>query len=437
VSPLIFPLEADLEGDLADRLSDRGIEASPFWPVLHPAVPHEAFPGAASWRKRFLALPVHQELRPDDLERVIDVVRGRARRPALTLEPLGDLESVRDEWNELAEASGNIFSTWEWASLWWRHFGDGRAHMATVCRDSSGRAFAILPLYVSSGKMLRIARFLGHGPGDQLGPICAPRDRVRAAGALRTLLAGSRAWDIFLGEPLPGDECWSSLLGGRTIERAGSPAIRFAGESWDEFLASLSSRFRHEIRADERKLKSEHTVGFRLAGDPSRLQTDLDTLFALHAARWPDSAFCTHHQRFHRDFAHAALERGWLRLWFLEIDERPVAAWYGFRFAGVESHYQGGRDLAWSRSSVGLVLLAHSIREALIDGMREYRFLRGGEQHKYRFTKDDPGLETVALARGAPGRVALTSHAFARTARGVARRSSALDDALRRLSRRR
>jgi CelD/BcsL family acetyltransferase involved in cellulose biosynthesis len=49
-------------------------------------------------------------------------------------------------------------------------------------------------------------------------------------------------------------------------------------------------------------------------------------------------------------------------------------------------------------------LLAHTIRAALDDGIREYRFLRGGEAYKHRFATEDPGLQTVTFARGARGR---------------------------------
>ena len=59
----------------------------------------------------------------------------------------------------------------------------------------------------------------------------------------------------------------------------------------------------------------------------------------------------------------------------------PAPAWYGFRFGCVESYYQAGRDPTRRRLR-RLRSLAHSIREAANDGMREYRFLRGGEPFK-------------------------------------------------------
>ena len=134
-------------------------------------------------------------------------------------------------------------------------------------------------------------------------------------------------------------------------------------------------------------------------------------LFALHrAARGrADSSFAGAAAAFHREFAAYALAHGWLRLWFLELDGRPRAAWYGFRFAGVESYYQAGRDPECRDASVGFVLLAHSIRAALDDGIREYRFLRGDEPYKYRFAESDPGLESIAVAHGASARSALAA----------------------------
>ena len=86
-----------------------------------------------------------------------------------------------------------------------------------------------------------------------------------------------------------------------------------------------------------------------------------------------------HDTAFHRELAREALARGWLRLWLLELDGRPIAAWHGFRVGPVASYYQAGRDPSYERFSVGFVLLAHSIRSAIAEGATEYRFGRGDE----------------------------------------------------------
>jgi CelD/BcsL family acetyltransferase involved in cellulose biosynthesis len=336
------------------------------------------------------------------------VNRIRAHDEPLRLERLDFLEASREEWTRLAEASGNVFLTWEWIATWWKHFGAGRPHLAMVCREAAGRVVAILPLVVAKRGPLKVVRFMGHGPADELGPVCASEDRPRAARAMSGALAEADG-DLFLGEQLPGNSDWSGWAGGKTVRWEASPVIHSTGRGWEGYLSSKSANFREQVRARERRLLRRHELTYRLASDPGRLQADLDVLFSLHHARWRGRASAFQWEAFHREFASAALERGWLRLWFLELDGRPAAAWYGFRFSDVEAFYQSGRDPRWERASLGFVLLAHSIREALDDGIREYRLLRGDEPYKYRFAGTDPGVITVAVGRGALGSAAVTA----------------------------
>jgi CelD/BcsL family acetyltransferase involved in cellulose biosynthesis len=341
------------------------------------------------------------------------------RVPEWTLEPLDGLSGAREEWSALAEQAGNLFATWEWADAWWRVYGKGQTLAVTACRDADGRLAAILPLYVSRRGPVRALRFIGNGPADQLGPICAPEDRQATAEALQRLLEERRgSWDVFLAERLATAEGWTGRLGAEVVHRESSPTLHMAGRSYDEYLAASSKNFREQMKRRARKLAREHEVEFRLS-DGEHLEADLETLFRLHDARWSGageetSAFEEARQRFHTAFARHALDRGWLRLWVLEADGKAVACWYGFRFAQIDWYYQSGRDPEWERESVGFVLLAHTIKEAFDGGVLEYRLLRGGEGYKDRFASDDPGLETVALARGPVGRAALLAARAAR-----------------------
>lgn len=328
----------------------------------------------------------------------------------MTLEPLGSLDRARAAWHGLAEANGNLFATFEWAEAWCRHFlGDRELHLLAVRRED-GTASALLPLVASRRRPLRVLRWVGDGPADRLGPLCAPEDRPEAAAAVRTALRDLRA-DLLVGDAMPLDEGWEPLLGGTALRREASPVLATEGRSWDEFLASRSRNFREQVRRRERKLGKEHDLRFRLSDDPDRLDDDMRTLFALHDARWGGGVetFAGPRAAFHLDFARAALEQGWLRLWLLELDGAPVAAWHGFRYAGCEWYYQMGRDPRFDRQSVGFVLLCHTMREAFDGGVREYRLLRGNEEYKDRFATHDPGLATVAVARTVRGRAAIAA----------------------------
>jgi CelD/BcsL family acetyltransferase involved in cellulose biosynthesis len=344
----------------------------------------------------------------------------------MTVETVADLESVRPEWTEAAERAGDIFATWEWADTWWRHFGGGRPLLVSVCRDAAGRVLGVLPLYMATTRPLRMLRFLGSGPADRQGPICAEADRPALASALHDALARTLPrWDLLLAERLPVEDGWGSLLGTSPIMWEGCPVLEIDGRGWDELLAARSSNFRQQVRSRERRLARAHALRFRLADDPARLERDFATLVRLHDARWSaggSTAFAGRRRAFHEEFAAVALERGWLRLWFLELDERPVAAWYGFRYGGAEWFYQGGRDPSHDRLSVGFVLMAHTVREAAEAGMERYHLLRGDEPYKGRFASDDPGVETAALPGGVRGRAALAAARAARSLPSVARR---------------
>ncbi len=325
---------------------------------------------------------------------------GSAAADELELDPIEHLDDLRAEWTALALATGHPFATWEWNACWWRWFGSGRALYCFSCRDQTGALVAILPLYVARTRPLRVARFLGYA--DLHSPVCAPADRVLAAHAVRQAMRRPGGCSLILAERLPCEQGWGELSGGTLLTRHENPVLSLAGISWEEYLASKSRNFREQVRRKERRLVEERGLTFRLT-DPSHLDDDLDALFRLHAARWGDQStgcFAGDRGRFHRDFAGLALRRGWLRLWLAEINAEPVAAWYGWRFAGVEWYFQAGRDPRLDSYSLGFVTLAHTVREACRDGVSAYNFLAGGDVYKWRFTAEDPGSETRLLSAG-------------------------------------
>src|SRR5690242_550930 len=269
---------------------------------------------------------------------------------------LDDLDPT--EWGRLAERAGTVFATRVWLRPWWRHYGKARRQLIGVAR-AGGDLTAIVPLYEWWKEGVPVLRFVGHGPSDQLGPICAPLSEPAAAAGVREALgAVPLRHFVLLAEQVAGDQHFGQLTGARPLYREESPVLTFEHDSWDEFLRQRGRNFRQQVRRFPRKLSELGMVSYRLATDPERLPRDFDTLVRLHRQRWGGaaSAFLLA-EPFHREFAAEALRRGWLRLWFLEIDGKPVAALHGFRFAGSECAYQAGRDPAFERQPLGFVLL--------------------------------------------------------------------------------
>ena len=73
-SPLAFPIEVDQKPVVVARLAEQGVIDGKLWCVPHPLLDVAAYPRARALRTRLIGLPVHQELRPRDVERIIYAV---------------------------------------------------------------------------------------------------------------------------------------------------------------------------------------------------------------------------------------------------------------------------------------------------------------------------------------------------------------------------
>ena len=86
---------------------------------------------------------------------------------------------------------------------------------------------------------------------------------------------------------------------------------------------------------------------------------------------------------FFREVAEGFLASGRLRLAFLSAQGVDVAAVFQFRTDGAFLLYNSGYDPKLRAANPGLVLIARSIGQAIVEGCSEYDFLRGTERYKY------------------------------------------------------
>jgi dTDP-4-amino-4,6-dideoxygalactose transaminase len=76
-SPFVLPVVTTDKPALLARLRARGVDAVDLWSRPHPALEGGVgYPGAATRRASTVALPVHQELGPGDLERIAWAMEG-------------------------------------------------------------------------------------------------------------------------------------------------------------------------------------------------------------------------------------------------------------------------------------------------------------------------------------------------------------------------
>lgn len=75
-SPFVLPVRTADKPALLAWLRARGVDAVDLWSRPHPALDAAGYPGASARRASTVALPVHQELAPEDLQRIAWAMEG-------------------------------------------------------------------------------------------------------------------------------------------------------------------------------------------------------------------------------------------------------------------------------------------------------------------------------------------------------------------------
>ena len=318
--------------------------------------------------------------------------RREREQTARRTETLTELGPLAGEWNRLALAAGTPFMAAEWLEAWSEAFGHGESSW-TVLRDEDGsiRAGAYCR-HAGFRRLLSTTNEHGH---DWEILACDDTARAELCAALIDREDTSRV--AFEGMIAGGPSARAVV---DELERAGyrilaaeepcSPWLELPG-GWEELIQSVSGSLRSQIGRRRRMLEREGQLTFRVAGKPATLERDLATFLELEASGWKGrdgTAIASQPaiERLYREFAAGAAERGWLRLYLLELDGVAIAADYGCAFAGTGIFMKTGFDEAYSRFSPGLVLRADVLRSSIEENLSAYDFLGQPDTYKTRWT---------------------------------------------------
>jgi CelD/BcsL family acetyltransferase involved in cellulose biosynthesis len=321
------------------------------------------------------------------------------------LADFGGLDEKR--WNGLLERSSmaSAFLTWQWQTRWAEAFAAGRPLHLLSATDEDGSLVGLLPLYEEAPGLLRLLG--GVDVSDYLDLIAAAgREREVWEALLRHRMARPGEWDLHglraasptvaLVPPL------ATSLGLRAacVVEERCPVLALPA-TWDEYLGRLDGRHRHELRRKMRRLEREMPgAAVRAHAGPEGWDEALGEFLRLHRlskagkARFMDETM----ERFFREATQDLATAGWMRLWFLDWQGAPIAAFLCLEYAGTVGLYNSGFQPAHARLSPGIVLLAHVIRDAIERGLGTFDFLRGEEPYKYAFGPAPEDLFNVRIA---------------------------------------
>lgn len=338
-------------------------------------------------------------------------------------------EGLRAEWNALLRAGGipSPFLTWEWMYTWWKTYGekDPANQLCVVITRADEALLAVLPAYIREQRMMgrkfRELRFLGSEfeSSDYLELIHRQGADGTLAADLFTFLAGPQGpgvdlfylLNILEDRPFAGE--LQQLAGSAGFEEVTRhhricPYLPLSG-SYEDFLKSLSSNMRYNIRRRSRKLFDHFHATLDMVTSPAEIDEAIDELFRLHEKRFEsknEQSIFQYDLRsgFHKQVARLFLEEDILRFFRLRVEGKTIAMLYCFQFAGELFYFQAGMDPDWEKHSVGMVLMAGAIQYAFEHRLSRFDFMRGAEEYKFKWTDQVRNMVLIELACSRKGK---------------------------------
>lgn len=171
--------------------------------------------------------------------------------------------------------------------------------------------------------------------------------------------------------------------------------------SWDEYVKSLGKNMREQIKRYPKRLIKEFEVEYSMAQTSAETEVALTHLIQLHGKRWRARGqtgvlVLPRRQKFQRALCEELRQRNQLRLWTATVNGRAACVLLSYFYDGRYSYFIGGFEPELMRWSVGTCLFARVLRHAIeVDGAREFDFLKGREEYKYRLGAQDREYVTL------------------------------------------
>lgn len=368
----------------------------------------------------------------------------------------------RSAWDRLLgiTPAATPFSRWTLHAAWWEAYGATSHEEYLVCvpeaaatapvRDPDAIT-GIVPLMhrhvVEPGDAVtHTALRRRHAAGTDLRPdakavfmaasyhadyatiLAAPADLPAVAAALVAALAsppdpshGTMPWDVVDLRRWRDDDPALPALEAAFRDAAGRegwevvreqedvcPVVTLpAGGTWDDYLATLDKKARHEIRRKLRRVESAGDVRFSLS--PLEPAT-VNRFITLHQARWGDDGLfpATEGGDRSRRFLHRLTELeaaegtdAMLQLGLVHVGDRLIFASAGFDDGRTCYFYNAGMDPDARDLSPGVTGAAAYIGDRLAAGRTRFDFLRGNETYKYEWGAVDEPIHRLIVLRTA------------------------------------
>jgi CelD/BcsL family acetyltransferase involved in cellulose biosynthesis len=321
----------------------------------------------------------------------------------LELQRFDESDDFEIWWNQLLLKSldNHPFLTYEWLSSWWKHFGKGK-ELKLFTAENEKAVSLVVPVMYSACKVLGSKRFkiefVASGDSDyQSFVVTNFQDAARTVNHLiENILEGSDDADCVVFKDVPEDSVSAKLLEG--ISGVGEaihstadscPYVRLPN-NYEIYRQTLGSNMRRNLKLWERDASKDYRVEFVKYDKIGTVEEAMKIFFKLHQKRQTAIGNCGvfsdgTKKSFHIDVANAFAEKGWLGLFFLTFNDKPVSAVYSYEYNGKLYAYLCGFDPEYAQYRPGHLAFKNLIQYGIEKRLKEFDFLRGDEEYKSRW----------------------------------------------------
>lgn len=354
------------------------------------------------------------------------------------IDTVARFEAMEPVWHAVATESGQTspFLSHEWFGCCWRAAGAALRPEILLVEDSAGPV-AVVALVRWRGTLHGLpVRFVGmlNAPDTAFADWLVVGRPEPVIDAVMADLASRQDWDVLALNSLPAASLTLKALQGwlpgryrwQQLPPLRSPYLNTTG-TWEQFWAGTSQRFKKTVRNVRNRLVKAGKVSVEEHRAVALDSPELADVLAVSSRSWKAErglaiATMPRMPEFFRDLTARASARGWLRLWIMRLDGRPVATEYQLEADGRVHALRGDFDAALPDDlSPGTHLTAEIVRALFArETVYEYDMGPGDNEYKSRWASTAHELERLRIFR--PGGYGTLLHAVeARAVAGLGR----------------
>lgn len=311
------------------------------------------------------------------------------------------LKYLKHDWNRLAINHQSIypFISFEWFDLWFKSFlKHASLHIYVLSDKDSIRAILPLIKYKAiPGTIIKLA------VNDHTNKIEIISDNNDLPGYVETFMGemlNENAFMLYLEDLLAESESSTLILdflarnhGMYLYEKRAIRESVFINTDigWESLRLKLSKKFKKNINNQKNRLAKEGELQFVKFTNPENLPVALNCIEKISSRSWQGENGTGLFSRqdtaqFYKGLAEFASRAGWLSIWILYLNDKPLAYEYHLTAGSIEYALKSEYDKEFSDLSPGSVLDAHVVEEVSEGFTKRYDLLGYKEIYKTRWS---------------------------------------------------